>query len=206
MYVVIYTQAKNNPIDDDTLAINLKRAAEAMGWYVKQTFLEKAAIHSSSDAGTELQSLLDYAAKTQVDAVVISDLSYLGHHVEDVKRSVELLHERGIALYLHPFKVLTFENGRENPITQLLLHSMLMGAAMERNHRHTKQMAGIKRARQNGAFPGRRQGATTKPETLLSKYSNVAQLIDQGELSIRAIAKTTHRSINTVRKVKALKG
>jgi DNA invertase Pin-like site-specific DNA recombinase len=126
--------------------------------------------------------------------------------VEDVKRSVELLHERGIALYLHQFNLLTFENGRENPITPMLLQTMLMGAAMERNHRHSKQMAGIKRARQNGAFPGRRQGATTKPETLLSKYTNVAQLIDQGELSIRAIAKTTNRSINTVRKVKALKG
>ncbi len=40
---------------------------------------------------------------------------------------------------------------------------------------------------------------------MVSKYKNVADLLDKSELSIRRIAGITGHSINTVRKIKELK-
>jgi DNA invertase Pin-like site-specific DNA recombinase len=101
--------------------------------------------------------------------------------------------------------MLTIENGKENPIAKMLLQMLSIGAEMENNQRKIRQYEGIKLAQMKNIYAGRKKGAKTSPSKLVSKYKNVADLIDKSELSVRRIAGITGHSINTVRKVKQLK-
>ena len=101
--------------------------------------------------------------------------------------------------------MLTMENNHENPIAKMLLQMLSIGAEMENNQRKIRQFEGIKLAQLKHLYSGRMSVAKTSPSKLVSKYKNVADLIDKSELSVRRIAGITGHSINTVRKVKQLK-
>jgi DNA invertase Pin-like site-specific DNA recombinase len=205
MYIVIYNLPVDPSQDDDLHTINLKRVAEGKGWYVKRSFLDKTHRVSNVDSQSEFKLLIDYCEKTQVDAVMVANISNLGEHVVDVVNRVELLHGKGIALYIYQFDLLTCANGKENPIARMLIHAISIGAEMEKNHRLTKHRHGVNLAKMKGVYRGRKLGAKTSTDTLLEKYSTIVELIEKRELSVRAIARTTNHSINTVRKLKALK-
>lgn len=206
MYVVVYNQVIIDSIDKDSESITLRRVGEGKGWYVKRMFQDVMGKTSNIDSQTGFNSLLSYIEKTQVDAVMVSDISSIANNVKDILKCIELLHEKGVAVYLNKFNLLTLEGGKENPVTKMLLQVMETGAEIEKNQRLNKQRQGVKLAKTKGVYVGRRQGAKSSTETLLKKYKNITELIDSRELSIRAIAKITNRSINTVRKVKQLKG
>ena len=136
---------------------------------------------------------------------MVSEISRIGRRVVDVLNFVELLHEKGIALYIQKFNLLTMENGKENPVAKMLLQMLSIGAEMENNHRKIRQIEGIKLAQMKNTYTGRKRGARTSPSRLILKYRNVADLLDKSELSVRRIAGITGHSINTVRKIKQLK-
>lgn len=206
MYVVIYSQVSSNYQNDDLCAINLSRIAESRGWYIKRKFQEKICEVSNNAKHSEFESLMEYIEKTNVDVVLVSEISAVGKGVDDIVSCIKLLHEKGIALYINQFNLLTFENGQETPAVKMLLEALGAGAEIERSQRLGKQREGIKLARTKGVYCGRKKGANTSPDTLLKKYKNITELFENSELSIRAIAKNTNHSINTVRKVKQLKG
>jgi DNA invertase Pin-like site-specific DNA recombinase len=125
--------------------------------------------------------------------------------VVDVLNIVEMLHEKGVALYIQQFNMLTLEKEQENPIAKMLLQMLSIGAEMENSQRKIRQKEGIKLAQMKHVYKGRRRGAKTPPASLINKYKNIADLLDKSELSIRRIAGITNHSINTVRKIKQLK-
>jgi len=131
--------------------------------------------------------------------------SQIGRRVVDVLNFVELLHEKGIALYIQQFNMLTIENGKENPIAKMLMQMLSIGAEMENNQRKIRQREGIQLPKIKGIYKGRINGARTSPSTMLDKYQNVSDLIDKSDLSVRRIAGITGHSVNTVRKIKQLK-
>jgi DNA invertase Pin-like site-specific DNA recombinase len=148
---------------------------------------------------------LDYLDKTPVQVIMVSEISRLGRRVVDVLNFVEMLHEKGITLYIQQFNILTIEDNQENPIAKMLLQMLSIGAEMENNQRKIRQSEGIKLAQLKKVYQGRKKGAKTSPSKLVSKYKNVADLLDKSELSVRRIAEITGYSINTIRKVKQLK-
>ena len=205
MEAIIYSRVSSESQDNERQIINLKQVAEQKGWHVRRTFQEKVSGTSKAGSRIEFKSLIDYIEKTHIDVVMVSEISRVGRRVVDVLNIVELLHERSIALYVQQFNMLTFENGKENPITKMLLQMLSIGAEMENNQRRIRQIEGIKLAQMRQIYKGRKKGAKTSPSKLVSKYKNVADLLDKSELSVRRIAGITGHSINTVRKIKQLK-
>jgi len=136
---------------------------------------------------------------------MISEISRIARRVVIVLNFVELLHTKGIALYIQQFNMLTLENGQENPIAKMLLQMLSIGAEMENTQRKIRQIEGIKLAQLKHVYSGRRTGAKTSPSSLLKKYPNISDMLDKSNLSLRRIAGITGHSINTVRKIKQLK-
>lgn len=114
------------------------------------------------------KSMMDYIEKTPVNVVMVSEISRVSRRVVNVLNFVELLHEKGITLYIQQFNMLTLENGKENPIGKMLLQMLSIGAEMENNQRKVRQGAGIKLAQMKHVYSGRRKGARASPEKLLS--------------------------------------
>ena len=133
---------------------------------------------------------------------MVSEISRIGRRVVDVLNFVELLHEKGIALYIQQFNMLTLDNGKENPVAKMLLQMLSIGAEMENSQRKIRQLEGIQLARIKGVYNGRVNGAKSNPSVLMNKYQNISDLLDKSELSVRRIAGITGHSINTVRRIK----
>jgi DNA invertase Pin-like site-specific DNA recombinase len=89
---------------------------------------------------------MDYIEKTKVNIVMVSEISRVARRVVDVLNFVELLHEKGIALYIQQFNMLTLEKGQENPIAKMLLQMLSFSAEMENNQRKIRQKEGIRLA------------------------------------------------------------
>lgn len=205
MEVVIYSRVSSESQDNERQIVNLKEVAQNKGWHVRRVFQEKISGTTETGARNEFKSLIEYLEKTPVDIVMVSEISRVARRVVIVLNFVELLHEKGIALYIQQFNMLTLENGQENSIAKMLLQMLSIGAEMENNQRKIRQMEGIKLAQMKNIYTGRRRGAKTSPLKLISKYKNVKDLLDKSELSVRRIAGITGHSINTVRKIKQLK-
>jgi DNA invertase Pin-like site-specific DNA recombinase len=205
MEAIIYSRVSSESQDNERQIINLKQVAEQKGWHVRRTFQEKISGTIKSRSRNEFKSLLEYIERSPTQVIMTSEISRIGRRVVDVLNFVELLHEKGIALYIQQFNMLTFENGKENPIAKMLLQMLSIGAEMENNQRKIRQFEGIKLAQMKNIYTGRKKGAKTSPSKLVSKYKNVADLLDKSELSVRRIAGITGHSINTVRKIKQFK-
>jgi DNA invertase Pin-like site-specific DNA recombinase len=205
MEAIIYSRVSSESQDNERQIINLKQVAEQKGWHVRRTFQEKISGTIKSGSRNEFKSLLEYIERSSIQVIMTSEISRIGRRVVDVLNFVELLHEKGIALYIQQFNMLTMENGRENPIAKMLLQMLSIGAEMENNQRKIRQFEGIKLAQMKNIYAGRQKGAKTTPAKLVSKYKNVADLLDKSELSVRRIAGITGHSINTVRKIKRFK-
>ena len=205
MEAIIYSRVSSLSQDYERQLINLKTAAQEKGWHVRRTFQEKISGTVRSGSRTEFKSLMDYIDKTPVQVVMVSEISRLGRRVVDVLNFVELLHEKGIALYIQQFNMLTMEHGKENPVAKMLLQMLSIGAEMENSQRKIRQIEGIQLARMKGVYNGRVNGAKSNPSALLTKYQNISDLLDKSDLSVRRIAGITGHSVNTVRKLKQIK-
>ena len=206
MEAIIYSRVSSLSQDFERQLINLKIVAHEKGWHVKRTFQEKISGTVKSGSRNEFKMLLEYIDKTPVQVIMTSEISRIGRRVVDVLNFVELLHEKGIALYIQQFNMLTMENGKENPVAKMLLQMLSIGAEMENNQRKIRQYEGIQLARMKGVYNGRVNGAKSNRSALLNKYQNVSDLLDKSELSMRRIAGITGHSINTVKRIKHLKG
>ncbi len=123
--------------------------------------------------------LLEYIDKTPVQVIMTSEISRIGRRVVDVLNFVELLHEKGIALYIQQFNLLTMENGKENPVAKMLLQMLSIGAEMENNQRKIRQIEGIQLAKLKGVYNGRVKGSRTSVKVFFDKYQNVNDLLDK---------------------------
>jgi DNA invertase Pin-like site-specific DNA recombinase len=100
--------------------------------------------------------------------------------------------------------MLSFEDGKENPMVMMLLQMLSIGAELENNLRKERQREGIALAKLQQKYNGRKEGSKANKEKQLAKYKDVVDLLKKSDLSIRRIAGITERSINTVIKIKRL--
>ena len=205
MEALIYSRVSSESQDNQRQIINLKTVAQEKGWNVRRVFQEKIPGTIKSGSRTEFKSLIDYIDKTPVQVVMVSEISRIGRKVVDVLNFVEMLYEKGIALYIQQFNMLTMENGKENPVAKMLLQMLSIGAEMENSQRKIRQLEGIHLAKIKGVYNGRVNGAKSNPSLLMNKYQNILDLLDKSELSVRRIAGITGHSVNTVRKIRQLK-
>ena len=100
METIIYSRVSSESQDNERQIINLKQVAQQKGWNVRRTFQEKISGTIKSGSRNEFKALLDYIEKTPVQVVMVSEVSRVARKVIDVLTFVELLHEKGIALYI----------------------------------------------------------------------------------------------------------
>jgi DNA invertase Pin-like site-specific DNA recombinase len=191
----------SNSQNNERLIQNLKQIAENLGWKVKRVFQEKVSGTTKANSRPEFRKMIQYLEDTGIRLAMISEVSRIGRRVVDVLNNVEMLHEKGVGLYIQQFNIITYQDGNEDPVAKMLLQMLSIGAEMENNLRRTRQMEGIQVARINNKYTGRKVGARARPEDLFRKYADVVDLLEKSDLSLRRVAQITNRSINTVRKV-----
>jgi DNA invertase Pin-like site-specific DNA recombinase len=204
MEAIIWSRVSSQSQDNNRQVSNLKQVATEKNWKVKRVFEEKVSGTVKSTNRKQFYKILEYMEQYNIKLVLISEISRISRRVVDILTVVDTLHRKGIAIYVQQFNMVSMESGKENPMVMLLLQMMSIGAEMENNLRKTRQSEGIAIAKLQNKYNGRTIGSKGDKENQLSKYTDVVDLLEKSDLSIRRIATISGRSINTVRKVKQM--
>jgi DNA invertase Pin-like site-specific DNA recombinase len=133
--------------------------------------------------------------------LVVDSIDRLGRNLINVLSTIEMLTQNNINLKSLKEGFETLINGRENPIAKVVISVMGSIAEMERNRIKERTAEGIKIAKANGKFKGRKNGSIQSDDKLLQRHSLIVQKLKK-KLAIRDIADIANCSTTTVIKVK----
>lgn len=201
---IIYARVSTAGQDYDRQLAELKQYADRMRYDVVKTFSEKISGAKKVEERQAMTELLNYVEVNKVDKVLIYECSRLSRRAVDFLSIIEIFNEKKISLYIHQNGLETLlPNGKINPIATLVLGILAQFNSMERSLIRSRMESGYNNFRRNGGVVGRKTGYRKTTEQLKEEYAEEIRLLKKG-YSLRNIAKITHTSVNTLRKLNAL--
>ncbi len=202
MRTVIYSRVSTSSQSLKRQINELRELSSSKGWEVTKAYGEVISGAAKNSQREELSQRLKDGRAGKVKRVIISDVSRLGRNVLEALKTVEELHSFGISIYILNMGLETLTNGKKNPLTEVMLTTMLSFAQMERELIRERVKSGLEEAKRSGKTLGRPKGRKGK-KSLKEKYSKELKTLKANEnLSLREAAKLTGLSVNTIRKLK----
>lgn len=204
MRTVIYSRVSTQGQDYSRQIDELRTYAISQSWTVDAIFAEKISGAKKNDERLELSRMMDFIEAHQVDKVLIWELSRLGRNTIEVLKTIELLNEAKVSLFIKNYNIETLDaDGKPNVMAQFLITILAEIARMERSTIKERMDSGYKQFRSLGGKVGRKEGYTKSSDMYRNEYSDIIRLLKKG-LSLRNVAKLTNHSLNTVSKCKRL--
>ena len=204
MKTIIYTRVSTQGQDFNRQIDELRTYAISQSWTVDAIFAEKISGAKKNDERLELSRMMDYIGAHRVDKVLIWEMSRLGRNTIEVLKTIELLNEAKVSLFIKNYNIETLDaDGKPNVMAQFLITILAEIARMERSTIKERMDSGYKQFRSLGGKVGRKEGYTKSSDMYRNEYSDIIRLLKKG-LSLRNVAKLTNHSLNTVSKCKRL--
>lgn len=174
------------------------------GMEVKRVFAEKISGGKRNEEREELMNMITYLKEHKVKKVLTSELSRIGRNTLQILKTIEILNENGISLFIQNYGIETLtDEGKINPMSQLLVTILAEIAQMERRSIQERMESGYRNYRENGGKVGRKVGYRKDEKSLLQEYVDEVKLLRKG-YSLRNVAKITGRSVSTIQKIKLI--
>lgn len=153
--------------------------------------------------GIEIKKLVDNNILTSLS---VWQIDRLGRNLRDIINTIHYLAEKKITIYFVSQGLRTLdEQGKENPISKLIISILGIVGEMERSQIKERQLEGIRIAKLKGTYTGRKTGSKESLIMFLSKEKNkkAYDYLRRG-YKVGEVAKITDLHINTVSKIKKL--
>lgn len=201
---VIYARVSSTGDRQDT-----GRQIKDLENYAKSQNIEIVKIYEEHISGAKkieerqvLTECLEYCKKESVDFLLLSELSRLGRSTLQVLRSLEILHEAKVSVYIQNLGLYTLQpDGKVNPIASIMVTVLAEMANIERSNIQYRLNSGRANYIANGGRLGRKKGSTKSEEKLRDEYKETIALLKKG-YSIRNIARLQGIGISTVQRIK----
>lgn len=199
----VSTQAQDYQYQVDTLT----ELARSRGWNITRIFANKISGAKKADERPEIQALLEFVKTNKVDKVLCTEISRLGRSTLEALKTIEVLNENGVCLYLANYGLETLDkNGKVNPVTSLICTILLEIAQMERgmirNRMELGYQAYLERRKNGEDLPLGRPCSYKKTESeYREQYSKELSLLRKG-ISLRNVQAITGTAVGTLRKIK----
>ncbi len=199
----VSTQAQDYQYQVDTLT----ELARSRGWDITRIFANKISGAKKADERPEIQELLEFVKTNKVDKVLCTEISRLGRSTLEALKTIEVLNENGVCLYLANYGLETLDkNGKVNPVTSLICTILLEIAQMERgmirNRMELGYQAYLERRKNGEDLPLGRPSSYKKTESeYREQYSKELSLLRKG-ISLRNVQAITGTAVGTLRKIK----
>lgn len=149
-----------------------------------------------------LTECLEYCTRKSVNFLLLSELSRLGRSTLQMLRSLEILHEAKVSVYIQNLGLYTLQSdGKVNPIASIMVTVLAEMANIERSNIQYRLNSGRANYIANGGKLGRKKGSTKSEEKLREEYRETIALLKKG-YSIRNIARLQGIGISTVQRIK----
>lgn len=155
------------------------------------------------EKGKEMLKLIN---KGVITSLSVWSIDRLGRDLRDIINTIHFFNEKGIAIHFISQGLTTLDaNGKENPISKMMISILGIVGEMERNQIRERQREGIQLAKLRGIYKGRSKGSSEDVLKFLSKDKNkkALELLMKGVKAVD-IAKATGLNLNTITKVKKL--
>ncbi|WP_270439270.1 recombinase family protein [Bacteroides bouchesdurhonensis] len=201
---VIYARVSSNNDRQDT-----SRQIKDLENYAKSQNIEIVNIYEEHISGAKkieerqiLGECLEYCKRESVNFLLLSELSRLGRSTLQVLRSLEMLHESKVSVYIQNLGLYTLQsNGEVNPIASIMVTVLAEMANIERSNIQYRLNSGRANYISNGGKLGRKTGSTKTEEKKKEEYKDTIALLKKG-YSVRNVAKLQSIGISTVQRIK----
>ena len=204
--VCLLLRVSTNAQDYEYQHNTLSELCERKGWEVVKVFANKVSGAKKNEERKEIVELLDYVKSNQVDRVVATEISRIGRDTLEALKTIEILNEHKVNLYLANYNIETLlPTGEVNPIARLILTICLEISSYERNLIRYRMKAGyedyLKRRKENPELRLGRQGYKKGEDAYRDEYSKELSLMRKG-ISMRNVKQLTGTSLGTLQKIK----
>lgn len=206
MKVVIYARVSTNNQDYKRQTEELIEFSKKNNYEVVNIFEEKISGGKTNEERPQLIKMINFIKSNKIDKVLCWELSRIGRNTIEVLKTIQLLNEKCISLYIKNHNIETLNDKCEvNPMSQFLIQILTSVSEMEKTQIRQRIKSGYDSFRKNGGKVGRKDGFKKSRETLLTEHKDVVKLLKQG-MSVRKTMKLTDKSSGTVQKIKKIIG
>ena len=201
---VIYARvSSSNDRQDTTRQIeDLRKYAVSQNIEIVNVFQEHISGAKKNEERQVLTDCLNYYTTHSVNYLLLSELSRLGRSTLQVLRSLEVLHEAKVTVYIQNLGLYTLQaDGKVNPIVSVLTTMLAEMGNIERSNIQYRLNSGRANYVAKGGKLGRKKGSMKTEEKKLEEYRDTITLLKKG-YSIRNIAKLQGIGISTVQRIK----
>jgi DNA invertase Pin-like site-specific DNA recombinase len=204
--VALLLRVSTNAQDYEYQHSTLTELCERRGWEIVKVFANKVSGAKKNEERKEIVELLHFVQNNQVDRVVATEISRIGRDTLEALKTIEILNENKVNLYLANYNIETLNpNGEVNPIARLILTICLEISSYERNLIRYRMKAGyedyLKRRKENPELRLGRQGYQKSEDAYREEYSKELSLMRKG-ISMRNVRQLTGTSLGTLQKLK----
>ena len=203
---VIYARvsSQNDRQDTKRQVQDLERYAESQNLRVLKVYEEHISGAKKIEERQVLSECLEYCTSHSVKILLVSELSRLGRSTLQVLRSLEILHEAKVSVYIQNIGISSLQpNGEVKPIASIMITILAEMSNIERSNIQYRLNSGRKQYIERGGKLGRKPGSCKTTEQMKEEYKEVISLLKK-DYSIRNVAKLTECSVQTVQTVKNL--
>ena len=204
MKVVIYSRVSTNSQDFKRQTEELMEFSKKNNYEVVDVFEEKISGGKTNEERPQLMEMINFVKTNKIDKVLCWELSRIGRNTIEVLKTIQLLNENCISLYIKNHNIETLNDKCEiNAMSQFLIQILTSVSEMEKTQIRQRIKSGYESFRKNGGVVGRKIGFKKDNETLLTDHKDVVKLLKQG-YSVRKTMKLTDKSSGTIQKIKKL--
>ena len=181
---------------------DLTRFANSNDYSIVGTYEEHISGATKNENRTVLMECINYCIANKVNYILLSELSRLGRSTLQVLKSLELLHEAGVSVYIQNLGIYTLNaTGEANPIASIMVTVLAEMANIERSNIVYRLNSGRESYIANGGKLGRKKGSVKTTEQKKEEYKEVISFLKRG-YSVRNTAKLSNVSVSTVQRIK----
>ena len=204
MRVVIFSRVSTSIQDNQRQIDELREYAQKMNFNVVKVFEEKISGGKKNEERPILMEMIQFVKDNQIDKVLCWELSRIGRNTIEVLKTIELLNDNCISLFIKNYNIETLNEKCEiNPLSQFMIQILTSVSQMERSQIRQRIKSGYDSFRKNGGKVGRKNGFSKNKDILLDEHKDVVKYLRQGQ-SVSNTMKLTGKSSGTVQKIKKL--
>lgn len=204
MKVVIYSRVSTITQDYKRQTEELIDFSKKMDFEVVNVFEEKISGGLKNEDRPQLMEMVNFIKLNKIDKVLCWELSRLGRNTIEVLKTIQMLNENCISLFIKNYNIETLNEKCEvNPLSQFMIQILTSVSEMEKTQIRQRIMSGYDNFIKNGGKVGRKEGFKKNTEMLLAEHKDIVKLLKQG-YSVRKVMKLTDKSNGTIQKIKML--
>lgn len=182
----------------------MTRFANSNNYNIIGTYEEHISGATKNENRTVLMECLDFCDSQNANFLLLSELSRLGRSTLQVLKSLEMLHEAGVSVYIQNLGIYTLNaTGEANPVASIMVTVLAEMANIERSNIVYRLNSGRESYIASGGKLGRRKGSVKSTEQKKEEYKEVISLLKRG-YSVRNTAKFCFHEPTTARQSKCI--